>query len=173
LLVNLKEDNLYENYFCNFSFAEKKYIIEHKDDYIFYQYVHRCRVEFKLGEPKDSWNELYVSSTEFESVYKSNQEKLEFKEIFGSNLFWGLTTLGLVSEDKIEIINTKINYFNKNIDKLEENLNSDIETIQEKISTSQKQLEALFTVKLAIHSYGGWDKFLEDYKKALLEKIKK
>ncbi len=98
------------------------------------------------------------------------------------NLVWGLEKLGLVNKtitSTISINDTPMLMGNDAVATLPEDYSKWAEVLPEKLETTRKRIKSLETklhnlsvLSASIAAYGGWEKFLTDYRGAVEEAVK-
>lgn len=175
----------------------KWYVIDHRA----YEHTHR-NSEFEKEGPFDlktaqkvyaskrssNFNKSYclaVSSEEFESSLQDDEFNKRIDELWKQNLGWGLYTLGILSEKEAELVKCDDGFSLTlqsissyiTVGKNPENWGNSIEKLHQDsiqvIESMQKRITLLYKISLGVQKYGGWDKFLKDYKNILIAETKK
>ena len=97
-------------------------------------------------------------------------------ENYAVNLQWGLASLGILTEDEASFVTCgdpglsmgrRGLAFSKEPEKWEDTLSTIQGNLLSQLENLRKKMEVAHKMDVGIRNYGGWDKFLYDYREAL------
>jgi hypothetical protein len=175
---------------------QQKYVLDHPAEYTFhvgYEWGGRGGklVPYQLGtdslqaiRAREKWGVAdslaYVSSASLNEYVRDFLFRREVDEVASINLHAGLAHLGLLPpgtpERALEVSTTMglcgEGTFTPHPEKWAAQLEKGIASLLEDLAHLQQRLALLVTVQHNIYHYGGWSKFLDDYRQAIEHSVR-
>jgi hypothetical protein len=130
--------------------------------------------------------EIMVGSFELTEQVKAWRREQNIERVYRTQLFEGLVHCGIVPKGTPKFMSVGEQgfpldgdyeggktFFSAEPDKWQEELGDRINGTLSQLQKLQTLLGHLFTVQAGVHSYGGWEKFLADFRQAAVEAVDK
>lgn len=130
------------------------------------------------------WASLAISSEPLQKHIEIKLREHKIEALFKINLGWGLTKLGILTEEESKVIRSALSkgsfvlglgreslQFSDEPEKWEAQLTTGIDHSVEILAELQKKLALQIKLDRGIRAYGGWAKFTADYRAALIQAV--
>lgn len=179
----------------SFSTSEKKWLYENRESLKFYVAVLQYKPDFvqvQIGT-EDYYkamddkrfryvsDALYVGSDSLQKQVDDHSRSETITRVVRENFGPGLAHLGILpAEDAKRVkessndhfgFNTSGLYFGKTSEKWADEVKGNIDAHVKELAEVTKRLQILLVIQGGVENYGGWDKFLADYRAACVETV--
>lgn len=165
--------------------SEKKYVMENLADYTLYagyaNYHNQNVVPYKPGD-KTTGDDFFVGSKELEQAVKTHLRDEQVKTAYKQSLGYGLRHLDILPADDAKAVETGKTlpfgaeaYLTYGLDpaKWEQETQDKIKGVLEEMESLQKNLRILVGIQTGVYNFGGWQKFLADYRQLVERAVDK
>jgi hypothetical protein len=190
-------DNPPHVWWSRLSLSEQKYALSFVGQYLFayggtwggdaklYPYIPNY-TEGQQGDFKVAGHEKMVGSFELTEQVKAWKREAQIERVYRTQLFEGLIHCGILPKDTPKFMSVGVDgfmpgdstdygktFFSAEPDKWQEQLGDRITGTISQLQKLQLLLGHLLTVQSGVIQYGGWEKFLADYRQAAVEAVDK
>ena len=152
------------------STGEQKYVVEHPEEYIWYRQMGWNKPELHVFGTRGPEGNVCLTSKEaiaqaLDAIVTERTEAL-----LGQNLFAGLEHFGLLSKEEMEAYTSATagsfptSSFTVDVAKFFDGLPDKAKRLEEKLEKVKRGIEICTLLTQRIETYGGWEKFLADYR---------
>jgi len=156
---------------------QMRFLAEHKGEYKFFDAWGR-----PVADLDDYYRDVFVTDAAYEAVVAAKVRARKIEYATGHNLDWGLRQAGLIEPADEDIFKSSAqqgffghdtSYFGPDPDKWPRSAVERIVKLRESIAKKTRELNALVELEHAMEANGGWEKFLDGYKRRIVEEIDK